>query len=137
MNYFLDTNTCIYFLKGMYESLLHKFMETKPEVIKIPSIVKAELLFGIEKSVRKKENRKLYEQFLEPFEIISFDDNATLHYADIRYTLEKTGKIIGPNNLIIAATVRVKNGVLVTHNTKEFKKVKGLSIEDWVVEKRK
>jgi tRNA(fMet)-specific endonuclease VapC len=134
--YFLDTNTCIYFLKGQYESLIKKFKEKKPEEIKIPSIVKAELLFGIEKSKKKKENRIIYEKFLAPFEIISFDDNTAIQYSQIRSNLEKKGKIIGPNDLIIAATVLSWNGILVSHDIKEFKQVIGLNLEDWVIEKK-
>ena len=130
--YFLDTNTCIYFLKGAYQSILEELKEKKPEEIKIPSIVKAELLFGVEKSKHKEKNHEIYTKFLQPFEIVSFDDSAAEYYAKIRAVLEKSGKIIGPNDLIIAATVLSKNGILISHNTKKFKQVPGLRLEDWV-----
>jgi len=133
--YYLDTNTCIYFMKGMYQSILDAFKVHKPEDIKIPALVKAELLLGVEKSDKKKHNQILYAKFLEPFEIISFDDEAAILYATIRAALEKKGKIIGPNDLIIAATVMAKNGILVTHNTKEFNRIPGLKTEDWVIAK--
>jgi tRNA(fMet)-specific endonuclease VapC len=132
--YFLDTNTCIYFLKGTYKSILEEFKKRKPEEIKISSIVKAELLLGVEKSKQKDKNLKVYTKFLEPFEIVSFDDQAAVSYAKIRATLEKKGKIIGPNDLVIAATVMANKGVLVSHNTKEFKQVSGLILEDWIRE---
>ena len=131
MIYFLDSNTCIYFLKGLYPSILEELKQRKPEEIKIPAIVKAELLLGVEKSEHKKKNFDLYSKFLEPFEIISFDDKAAVFYAKIRASLEQKGKIIG---LIISAITMANNGILVSHNTKEFKQVSGLQLENWVKE---
>jgi len=128
--YYLDTNTCIYFLKGMYPSILEEFKTRRPEEIKIPSLVKAELLLGVEKSEKKAQ------LFLEPFEIVGFDDGSALVYAKIRASLESRGRIVGPNDLIIAATVMSRNGILITHNTKEFKQISGLRIEDWAVERK-
>lgn len=130
--YYLDTNTCIYFLKGVYPSILVEFKSRKPEEIKIPSLVKAELLLGVEKSQKKEQNEIGYTKFLEPFEVVGFDDGAALVYAKIRASLEKRGRIVGPNDLIIAATVMSRNGILITHNTQEFKQISGLRIEDWV-----
>jgi tRNA(fMet)-specific endonuclease VapC len=134
MMYFLDSNTCIYFLKGMYPSILEELRQRRPEEIKIPAIVKAELLLGVEKSKQKKKNFELYSKFLEPFEIISFDDKSAILYAKIRASLEEKGKIIGPNDILIAAIVMANNGILVSHNTKEFKQVSGLQLVDWVKE---
>jgi tRNA(fMet)-specific endonuclease VapC len=132
--YFLDTNTCIYFLKGAFRSILKEFQKRKPEEIKIPSIVKAELLLGVEKSERKEENLRIYQQFLQPFEIVPFDDQAAVIYAAIRGFLEKQGKVIGPNDLIVAATVLSRKGILISHNVKEFKQISGLQLQDWVRE---
>jgi len=134
--YYLDTNICIYFLNGMYTSILDELKSHKPEDIKIPALVKAELLLGVEKSDRKEQNEIAYNKFLEPFEIISFDNESSILYAKIRATLEKQGRIIGPNDLIIAATVMSRKGILVTHNTEEFKNISGLKIEDWVIENK-
>jgi len=74
-----------------------------------------------------------HNRFLEPFEVISFDDGSSVVYAKIRAALEKKGKVIGPNDLIIAATVISHKGILITHNIKEFSKISGLQIEDWVI----
>ena len=71
--YFLDTNTCIYFLNGKFPSISEHFRKTNPDQIQIPSIVKAELLFGVEKSQRKDENRNKVDQFLNVFNIANFD----------------------------------------------------------------
>jgi len=132
--HFLDTNTCIYFIKGRYPSLLDELRERKPANIQIPSMVMAELLLGAEKSKQRIKTLEVCRKFLEPFEVVSFDDEAAVKYAEIRAALEKRGRIIGPNDMIIAATVMAHDGILVTHNTKEFKQVTGLRIEDWVRE---
>ncbi len=133
MKYFLDTNTCIYFLKNSFPQLTTKLLSCSPQEIKIPSLVAAELLFGAEKSQRKNENRKKVERFLEPLEIIDFDYNSAEFYAELRAKLEREGRVIGPNDMIIAATVLANGGKMVTNNVKEFERVRGLIIEDWSV----
>jgi len=131
---FLDTNICIYFLKGTHPLVKTRLMEHGPEDIKIPAIVKAELLYGAVKSTKREENQKRVARFLEPFEIVSFDDSATVFYADIRSQTEARGTPVGPNDLIIAATVLSQNGVLVTNNTKEFQRIQELMVENWTEE---
>jgi len=137
MNYYLDTNTCIYFLKGLYPDLLAKIMSLNPENIKIPAMVKAELLYGAEKSQKVKDNSEKVKQFLLPFEIIPFDDKAAEEYSKIRSRLERTGILIGPNDLIISATVLSNDGILVSNNDKEFKRVPGLNTENWIIQSTK
>ncbi|MDR1421251.1 MAG: type II toxin-antitoxin system VapC family toxin [Coriobacteriales bacterium] len=132
MSYFLDTNTCIYFLEGLSENVSLKFQETSPKKIEIPSLVKAELLFGAYNSRRTEANLKRIKAFLRPFEIIPFDDAGADAYARIRAELEKTGTMIGANDAVIAATVVSRTGTLVTNNTREFSRVKDLRIEDWI-----
>jgi tRNA(fMet)-specific endonuclease VapC len=110
-----------------------KIVSTNPSNIKIPSIVKAELLYGAEKSQQKAKNLSTIKLFLEPFEIIPFDEECSLVYSKIRSAMELKGMVIGPNDIIIAATVLAKNGVLVTNSTKEFEKVKNLKLENWTV----
>lgn len=131
MKYFLDTNICIYFLKGMDNALKHRLLSEDPDNIKIPSIVKAELLYGAEKSERRTDNINKINQFLSPLDIIAFNDNACGEYAKIRADLEKRGNIIGPNDLLIASTVKSNNGTLITNNVKEFCRVKDLQIDNW------
>ena len=131
MKYFLDTNICIYFLKGMYPKLKEKLLNHSPEMIVIPSITKAELLYGAEKSQRKEENLEKISEFLLPYRIQGFNDAETTAYAVIRKELEEKGTLIGPNDMIIASIVLANNGVLITKNTKEFNRIKGLEIEDW------
>ncbi len=133
MKYYLDTNICIYFLKGQYFQLLNIIMSHSPADIKIPSMVKAELLYWAEKSQRKEENLEKVKKFLLPFEIISFDDQAAIEYSAIRADMERTGFVTGPNDLIIAATVLSRRGSLVTNNEKEFRRIPGLTVENWLI----
>lgn len=130
MKFFLDSNIIIYALKGTFPAIQTHMMGVPTRNIKVPAIVKAELLLGAEKSQSKKVLLAV-ETFLEPFEIVAFDQDACYFYAKIRSALEKKGTLIGPNDLIIASTVMLSHGCLVTHNTKEFARVKDLTLEDW------
>ena len=131
--YYLDTNICIYFINGKYQSLKNKILSIPPSKIRLPSIVKAELLLGAYKSSKKKENLKRLEVFFKEFEE-PFSDQTAYIYADIRSKLEKSGTLIGPNDLLIASIVLYNNGTLVTNNTKEFKRINTLKLENWVEE---
>ncbi|MBI4605879.1 MAG: type II toxin-antitoxin system VapC family toxin [Planctomycetes bacterium] len=131
MTYFLDTNTCIFALKGNRPALEHRFRSVSPADIKVPVIVEAELRFGAEKSRRKRETLSAIEVLLSAFEVVPFTCQATRHYAQIRADLERKGTPIGPNDLIVAATVLCAGGILVTNNVAEFERVSGLPIEDW------
>ena len=133
MNYCFDTNTIIYYLKGQYPGILQRLRAQVPESILIPEIVRAELLYGVAKSQQREANAKRVQAFLEPFTLLPFAGPAVEHYADIRIQLEGQGQVIGPNDLMIAATVRAYGATLVTHNIKEFKRVPALNVEDWTL----
>jgi tRNA(fMet)-specific endonuclease VapC len=128
----LDTNTCIYYLKGEYPSIREKFKQINNNQIIISAIVEAELLFGAEKSLYKKRNMEVLKNFLHPFSIANFDSLAAIKYSQIRSSLERAGTPIGSNDLFIASIAIANNAILVTHNTKEFSRVPGLHLEDWV-----
>lgn len=132
MKFYLDTNICIYFLKGQYPQLLQAMMSHSPDDIKIASIVKAELRFGAEKSQKREANLEKIGKFLLPFEVVPFDDKAAVEYSILRANMERIGDLIGPNDLIIAATVLAHNGTLITNNEKEFGRVPGLAVENWI-----
>ena len=131
MRYFLDTNICIYFLKGEYPSIKTRLNKKKPSDVKIPSVVKAELLFGAEKSQQAFENRRKIMSFLSPFEVLPFGDSETEAYARIRAHLEHQGTPIGANDMLIAAIVMTNKSTLVTNNEKEFGQVEGLKLQNW------
>ncbi len=84
MKFFLDTNICIYFLKGKNEKLRATLMSKHPDDIKIPSIVKAELLYGAFKSQQKADNEEIVKKFLLPYEIISLGSDESEEYAKLR-----------------------------------------------------
>ena len=129
--YFLDSNTCIYFLTGRFESVRDKILNTPPKNIKIASIVQAELLLGAYKSQHKQKTWQKVETFLSAFEIIPFTEQTSYPYAKIRAETESTGRLVGANDLLIAAIVKQHDGILVTNNLKEFKRIDGLKLENW------
>ena len=132
--YYLDSNICIAYMRGRNMELRSKIDAIPSEYIKITAIVKGELLVGAEKSKRQDETLAETFAFCEPYEIVSFEDSMLLTYAEMRAALELSGRKIGYNDSIIAATVLAKGGVLVTNNTKEFSRVNGLQLEDWIQE---
>jgi len=131
MKYLLDTNACIKFINGDSESIKLKLQSYKPEDILLCSIVKSELMYGVQKSTKTAKNRERLNQFFLPFESLSFDDNCAAVYSEIRASLEKKGNVIGAYDMQIAAIAIRYNLILVTHNTKEFLRIANLKIEDW------
>jgi tRNA(fMet)-specific endonuclease VapC len=132
--YYLDTNICSYSLnrKSRYHDQVKAHLdECAPGELRIPIIVKAEMLFGMEKGDMQAPRRAVHERFFRDHPLVNLDDAALLHYARTRATLERAGTLIGPNDLFIAAIVLAHNGILVTHNTKEFSRIEGLKLEDW------
>jgi tRNA(fMet)-specific endonuclease VapC len=119
-------------LKGKYPALKERLLSHQPDEIKIPAIVAAELFFGAHKSNQKERNIQMVKDFLFPFEIISFASNEIEIYGEIRADLEKSGNVIGPNDLIIAASTLANEATLVTNNTSEFQRVPNLKIENWI-----
>lgn len=131
MSWFLDTNICIYALKGKFPPIARNLSRHVPEDIKIPSLVYAELMLGAHKSQQREKTREIVRAFLAPFEVVPFCEKAAEIYAEVRGDLEQAGKVVGPNDLVIAATVLAQNGRLVTHDTREFSRVPHLKLESW------
>ena len=130
--YFVDSNTCIYFMNGKYPSVRDKFLSISPKEIKVSSVVKAELLLGAYKSRNREQTTRKVLNFLKPFEIVPFTDEMTDDYAEIRSELEKSGKPIGANDYFIAATARYKKGIIVTNNADEFSRISKLELVNWI-----
>ncbi len=131
MPYCLDTNTCIDALRGTRPALASRFAALTPEDIRVPAMVRAELVYGALRSSDPARSKRAVQRLLAPYVLVSFDAEAADHYADIRARLDAEGTPIGPNDLVIAATARAHGLVLVTHNTAEFARVPGLQQEDW------
>jgi tRNA(fMet)-specific endonuclease VapC len=102
-----------------------------PAEVAMSAIVKAELTYGARKSSHVAANLRLVDAFLEPFALLPFDGRAADVYGSIRADLEREGRPIGPNDLLIAATALAHSLTLVTHNVSEFNRVPGLSVVDW------
>lgn len=125
-SFLLDSSACIPVLRN--QSGLEKLPD--PALTGIPVIVAAELWTGVKKNPHPHLAARL-EAFLGMFRLADFTLDAALHYADIRATLEATGKTIGPLDLLIAAQARSLGATLVTANFREFKRVKGLKVLAW------
>ena len=127
----LDTNACIQLWQRKNLNVRRHFVQYSPADIALCSVVKAELLFGALRSKQKDSNLQLLNKLFEPLISFDFDDNAANHYAQIRADLTTQGNLIGANDLIIAAIACANNAILITHNTSEFGRVQGLTVEDW------
>jgi tRNA(fMet)-specific endonuclease VapC len=103
-----------------------------PSDIKISTITAAELFFGAEKSKARKKNWSIVEKFIGNFELLPFEGKCCQTYAKIRASLEKSGSPIGPMDLLIASITMAQNLILITNNVKEFRRIKGLNIENWI-----
>lgn len=127
----LDTNACIQLWQRKNLTVRRHFVQHSPADIALCSVVKAELLFGAHRSEQKECNLQLLQQLFAPLYSFEFDDNAAEHYAKIRADLTAQGRLIGANDLMIAAIALANKATLITHNTGEFERVQGLLIEDW------
>ncbi|MEZ4526283.1 MAG: type II toxin-antitoxin system VapC family toxin [Desulfobacterales bacterium] len=133
MKYLLDTNACIHYLNHE-DSPVRKRMELMlSDDVVICSVVKAELWFGANKSRRRADTMDSLEFFFRTLSSLFFDDKSALIYGKIRAELATAGRPIGPNDLMIAAIAMANDITLVTHNTGEFSRVKGLKTEDWEI----
>lgn len=126
--FLLDSSICIQVLRN--KPGLDKLPD--PAVTGIPVIVAAELWTGVQKNRRTHPHQAgLLEAFLSLFWIADFTLEAAQHYGEIRSTLEASGTIIGPLDLLIAAQTRSLGATLITRNAAEFKRVKGLKVQAW------
>lgn len=131
LKYLLDTNIVIYVIKRRPPEVLEIF-NRHHGLMAISSITLAELVHGAEKSSDVARNIGVVEDFISRLSILSYDDKAAWQYGQIRAALEKAGQIIGVNDLHIAAHARSNGLTLVTNNLREFERVPGLLLENWV-----
>ncbi len=132
MKYLLDTDTCVYIIKKRPESVFKKVSALNADDVGISSITFAELVYGAEKSNYRDLNLLKLTEFAAPFRIVPFDSRAAAAYGSLRAGLESTGKPIGGMDLLIAAHAVAEEVTLVSNNTREFRRVKGLRLENWV-----
>ena len=129
--YMLDTDTCSYIMKRSVPAVLRRLQAVPVSDVCMSVITKSELLYGVEVSPRRSHDAGALAAFFPYVEVLDFPDAAALHYSEIRADLKKRGSLIGANDLFIAAHARSLGLTLVTNNTAEFERVKGLTLENW------
>lgn len=131
MKYLLDTNICIYIINERPKQVQERFRRLALNEVGVSSVTAAELAFGVAKT-RSMRNRRALEAFLLPLAVPPFDLTAAFAYGDLRAELERRGEPVGPLDLQIAAHALSLDAILVTNNEREFRKVPGLKIENWI-----
>ena len=131
--YMLDTDTCSYVMKRSHPLVIKRLQSLPVSAVCMSVVTKAELLYGVELSPKHAQDAAALAAFLPYVEVLDLDEDAALHYAEIRADLKKRGAMIGANDLVIAAHARALGLTLVTNNTAEFERVKGLDLEDWTM----
>jgi len=128
--YMLDTDMCSYVMKRN-DMVVKRLERLAVDDVCISVISKAELLFGIELSPRREQDGNALRAFLQYAEVVDFSDRAAIFYAKVRADLQKRGTMIGANDLLIAAHALSLGLTLVTNNTREFRRVRDLVVENW------
>jgi len=131
MKYLLDSNVCVDYLTGRFPHVGRRIQSLLPEDLCLSSIVVAELRYGADKSVKVRRNHELLNLLTGEIPSRDFDSAAAIRYGKLRASLERKGKHIGPNDMLIAAHALSLGLVLVTDNIGEFKRVDGLKLENW------
>jgi len=128
--YALDTNSLSYFLKGRGR-VGERLLAQPPANVGLPSVVLYELIYGASRSQAPPDLKARLEALLRSLQILPFGEAEARAAARTRAELETAGKPIGPHDVLIAATALAHGATLVTRNVREFRRVKGLLVEDW------
>jgi tRNA(fMet)-specific endonuclease VapC len=131
MKYLLDTNICIYLIKRRPSSVIDRIRKEDMDAIAISAVTLAELHYGVARSRYPEQNRIALLEFMVPFRILDFDQDAAVAYGKIRAQLESVGTPIGPMDLLLAAQALSQDLILVTNDEKEFRRVRNLNLENW------
>lgn len=131
LKYLLDTNTCIYTIKNRPDAVRKTLIEHDGRMC-VSTVTQMELVYGAEKSFNVARNLSVVEGFLARLEVKDFDAAAAAHAGQVRAELAKAGTPIGPYDQMIAGHARSLGLIVVTNNTKEFSRVPGIRVEDWV-----
>ena len=131
MKYLLDTDICVYWLKGN-EQIEHKILSVGMDNVVLSFINVSELYYGAYKSQRVEANLNLIRQLTTQLNVVESDESIGEAFGELKATLERAGTIIDDADLFIAACAKVHGLTLVTNNIKHFKRIKGLKLENWV-----
>ena len=134
MIWMLDTNILVYFTnrKPGFEKIARRMSGRSPGEVRLSAITLAELRFGIARGEFRKENKTALDGLLEFLQVDDFPAGAAQDFGEIKAALLSGGKPIGPYDLLIAAHARHTGAVLVTNNEREFRRVPGLSVQNWL-----
>ena len=135
--YMLGTDTCSYVMKRSNAAVLRRLQAVPVADVCMSIVTKSELLYGVEVSPRRPQDAAALAAFLPYVEVLDLPDGAASHYAEIRADLKRRGAPIGANDLFIAAHARSLGLTLVTNNTAEFRRIKGLRVENWAHPQRR
>jgi tRNA(fMet)-specific endonuclease VapC len=131
LEFILDTNICIYIIKQKPQSVLRRFASQQPGSIAMSLVTYAELMYGAEKSKFRVESQGMLAELITMIPVLPMNQPVAEHYADIRANLSRQGRLIGNNDLWIAAHTRALDKTLVTNNEREFLRVDVLRVENW------
>lgn len=129
--YMLDTDTSSYIMKRSYPALLARLQSMPTRAVCISVITLAELTYGVAVSPRAAKDQAALNGYLLHMAVLPMDHSTATHYAEIRASLKPSGRLIGANDLLIAAHARSLGLMLVTNNEREFSRVPGLQVENW------
>lgn len=132
IRFLLDTNICIYIAKHNPPGVRARFEQLDAEALAMSVITFGELRHGAEMSQARSKAMAVLQQLQSAIQIVPLTEAVSQHYGEIRSSLERAGQPIGNNDLWIAAHARAEGWVLVTNNEREFRRVKGLAVENWV-----
>lgn len=131
IRFLLDTDTCITLIRGKGASILAMMRRHDVGDVGISSVTAAELYAGVFKSTAPERNRVALIEFMAPLEVLPFDADAAVHYGKLRADLESRGVPIGAMDMLIAAHAAAIGATVVTQNTREFRRVRNLKVENW------
>ena len=133
IRYLLDTNICIYIAKHNPPAVRARFEQKRADALVMSVVTLGELQHGAEKSQARAKALAVLQQLQSAIQVMPLSLAAGQHYGQIRSALERAGQSIGNNDLWIAAHARAEGWVLVTNNEREFRRVDGLAVENWVI----
>jgi tRNA(fMet)-specific endonuclease VapC len=131
LTYMLDTNICIYVMTKRSLNLLERF-NALAEQLCISSITLGELHYGAEKSARREANVTALQHFVARLDVLAFDAKAAMHYGQLRAELHRAGTPCGPHDMQIGGHARSEGLIVVTNNAREFSRMPGVRVENWV-----
>ncbi len=129
--YLLDTDTCIFLLNGVNSPAEKYLRDLGRNEVGLATITLAELYYGAAHSKQRENNERRVKIFAEAIALLPFDQEAAQTFGAIKELLVSKGELIGTMDLLIASIAVAHKATLVTHNTKDFNRIKELSLQDW------